>query len=291
MTEATTASPATEPEAEDRVPEAARLLGTLFIARRDVKAVEFDGGWAPDRSKFTLRDFREHLSGARCLGTYLLDEANKVKFVAFDIDLKRKCPYYKMVLPDTPDGDPVLELHPDIGNCEAALHDYTSPAYAWSRVILLSTVQQVTDAVKAVLGLQTLNIITGGGAHVLVPFGDLVPAGDARVMASQVMGAMSHWEQKNENFWNPERIHADPPGGDKEYTHYSREIEVFPKQDIVKNDGGLGNLIRLPFGKHFKTGVRTFALADCDYDVATMKFNKQHPLDALRGIAASLGVE
>lgn len=37
----------------------------------------------------------------------------------------------------------------------------------------------------------------------------------------------------------------------------STDLEVFPKQDTLREDGGFGNLVKLPFGVHAKTGNRS----------------------------------
>ena len=74
------------------------------------------------------------------------------------------------------------------------------------------------------------------GYHFWLFFDKPVPAYQARAFAENEV--MRHWREA-----------AEPMG-------WPMDVEVFPKQDSV-DEGGFGNLVKLPFGFHAVTGVRS----------------------------------
>ena len=114
--------------------------------------------------------------------------------------------------------------------------------------------------------------------HVLVPFGEAIPAADARRIGADVMEALGHIPTRGDNFW----ISAGHPD------HPPVEIEIFPKQD--KNQG-FGNLIRLPLGWHAGARVRTsFVDRSVAESGAPWDISKLDALVALQSAATELGV-
>lgn len=269
-----------------------RMLGDLLIARKDVKAVEFsDGtGWRPDESPFTIGDFRAHIAGKRTLGTYMVGSDSRVKFFALDIDLLKdgkEGPYYLL---DEDDSDPttttrvdgVLQIdEPQIGPIESALHDPDAPAYRWVRVVLRAQIDAFQGIVREQFGLESLAVLTGGGAHVLVPLPEPTHAKRIRSDVIDVMRQTGFTEFRGKNFFVSEG--SDPNTA-------TTTIEIFPKQDDMEGKN-FGNLIRLPLGIHRRTGVRTvFVKPSLDgrpaWDLPTWKAQS-----ALAHVYESLGRE
>jgi len=254
--------------------EAAKLMGALFIGRREAKAIFLNGQWIAKREKFTLSDFRNHLFGDKCLGAYLLNADSMVRCIAFDVDLKPDSDYF--IIHDLPAGDTSGadgELDLDIrhhGDLEAALHDPSNEAHRWACSLVHSTVRFIAKEVGDVLGLASTTIITGGGAHVFVPFGELIPAAEARAMAHSVMDGITIFKRTSESFYS---------------NGTGMDIEVFPKQDMLTDPESLGNLIRLPFGKH-ERGMRTYALHPQLPSLPSWDLPKFNSMDALRLQAA-----
>jgi hypothetical protein len=259
--------------------EAAKLMGLLFVGRREAKAVFKSGQWIAKREKFKISDFRNHLFGPTCLGAYLLDADSMVRCIAFDVDLKPDSDYFIIKdLPDAPVDGAIGELDLAIqhhGDLEAALHDESHPAHRWACSLIHSTVRFIAKEVGDSLGLASTTIITGGGAHVFVPFGQLVPAAEARAMAHSVMDGIPIFKRTSESFYS---------------NGTGLDIEVFPKQDALTDPDSLGNLIRLPFGMH-ERGIRTYALDPQIPSIPSWKLPKCNSMDALRLQAACVNLE
>lgn len=273
--------------------EAAKLFGALFIGRREAKAIFRNGQWIALREPYKLGDFRNHLFGQTCLGSYFLDADSMIKCIAFDVDVLKEnkhpsngrvrgAPYY--LINDTPDNIAYpeltgqLDLEVQRGDLEAALHDPEHPGHRWARSLVLSTVQFIKTTVHDTLGLASTVIVTGGGAHVFVPFGELIPAAEGRAMAHSVMEGIPIFTRRSENFYaNSEE---DP----------SLTIETFPKQDALGDPESLGNLIRLPFGWH-ECGMRTYALDPKVPVLPSWSLPKMNSMDALRLAAACVNLE
>lgn len=279
-----------ETRKEAMLREASKLMGMLFVGRREAKAFHNgkhpDGQWYMKREKFTLDDFRQHLFGNQCMGTYLLDADSMVRCIVFDIDLKADGDYFLIGDPPAPDdsvptdvdlqGTLEIEKGAQRGeDLEAALHDETSPAHRWAASLVRSTIDFIQREVFDQLELTSTAIVTGGGAHVFVPFGQLIPAAAARAMAHSVMEGLTIFDRKSESFY------CNSNG--------SLDIEVYPKQDELKDPESLGNLIRLPFGLH-ERGMRTYALESTLPQLPSWKLKKLNSMDALRCQAACLNL-
>ena len=285
---------------QDLARETANKLTKLLIARRDVKAVEVGKDWFAKKSKMELKDFENHLfTKNNCMGTYLLNKNSKVKFVAFDIDLTGPGPYF--VIRDLPEleameaaGDYAGELDPDIrlGMWDDQLHDPEAEGYRWVRSALSYVVHSLCAKADADLGLPALPVITGGGAHVLVPFGASIPASEARAIGHGLMDGLAGFSRTSDNFYtnapDPTRLseesHRRPIGE-------TMSIEVFPKQDRLPGPDSYGNLIRLPFGWHTTAKMRTYIM---DLDITKVaspwELPKAKSLDALDAALDRLGL-
>lgn len=263
-----------DPAQQEKLTKMVALMGRLLVARKDVKAIEkklgSGTGWLPDREPvprgqdpntgalipMRMGDFENHFFGKRCMGTYLLDNDSMVRFIAFDLDLKETGRYLTIrdftELEQMIDGksdiecDAIMDLDTHRGPLEASLHRPDMAAHRWARLNLQEWAMRISKVVERILGVPTLEVVTGGGMHVLVPFGQLVPAVDARQMAREVMDGCELTPSKGDNFFVPKN---NPDCG--------IEIEVFPKQDT---NTGFGNLIRLPLGWHLTAQRRTYFL-------------------------------
>lgn len=285
--------------------DTANKLAKLFIARRDVKAIQrsaSDGGeWYALRQAFTLDDFQTHLFEKRgCLGTYLLDKQSRVKFVAFDIDLTGVGTYFVVHdLPESPEDYEAFEagyveageidLDYRTGPWEATLHDPENEGYRWVRMHLRSILESLCNRVEDQLDLPAIPVITGGGAHVLVPFGQRVDAGDARAAAHGVMDGWNTFQRSSENFYSNapdlnDRDEKKKPIGE------TITVEVFPKQDKLPNEDSFGNLIRLPFGWHDEAKVRTYIMKRDPNILPPWEMPKENGMAALDAVMDRLGL-
>ena len=266
--------------------EAAKLLGMMFIGRREAKAVFTNGQWLAVREKFTIGDFRRHLIGKQCLGAYMLDADSMVRSIAFDIDLQKNADFFLIADNSTRDpGDPAIGADGELdlqvehnGNLAAALHRPDDPAHRWASNLVGSTAGYIRKEVYDALGLTSTTIVTGKGAHVWVPLGELMPAADARAMAHEVMDGVPIFTRRSESFYTN---HEKNP---------SLEVEVYPKQDTLTDPDSLGNLLRLPFGWH-EAGIRTYALSAELIRTPSWSLPKMSSMDALRLQAAMLNLE
>ncbi len=271
--------------------EGAKLLGDLFIHRRDAKAVytlDAKGDhWSMVNKPYTLKDFVAHFETDASLGSYLLDQDSTVKFFAYDIDLMSAGTYLMIrdieeILALESDGywddgiDHETDLELRVGNLEAALHDSSAEAHRWTRIVLLTVLRELSRRVEGELGLKSLSVITGGGAHLLVPLPEPQPAAEVRAAAIDVIDRSIGFSRKGSGdiFWKY-----------GEFLHHPLEVEVFPKQDSL--DGKkFGNMIRLPFGIHKEANVRTYAIDPTAVTIPTWNWNKISSMTALRALAA-----
>jgi hypothetical protein len=230
------------------------LLAKHFIARRDVKAVQFsDGTWMPHtetrkrdgkRIPWDRPSLADHISGNKTYGHYLLNTDDQCKFFAFDIDLEEN-------------GDPEKEKEPYVGHWvdgDGGVHEFDAreawtnrahPSRLWTKYQLKMVASRLAAVITGDLELPCAVTYSGSkGLHVY-GFTGLISAEDAREGAQIVLDTMGGWQPKRgKHFF--ESIERDPMIG---YPNLS--IEVFPKQTSIK-DKDLGNLMRLPLGKNLK---------------------------------------
>jgi hypothetical protein len=240
--------------------EIANLLAKMFIARPDVKAIQYrNGAWSPhttdgkhDSPKVPWRreDLEAHLAGTQTFGHYLLNPDNKCKLFAFDIDLEKNAGPDKPVpfqgyYPDD-DGE-IHEFDPRV--------DWTNrahPSRKWSKYQLKMMASILMKAIYEELDIPCAAAYSGSkGVHVY-GFVGLSDAAEVREGAKIVLDAIGNFTAiRGDNFykWND----ADPVRG---YPNLS--IEVFPKQDKINGPEHYGNLMRLPLGKNLKSPDPTF---------------------------------
>jgi hypothetical protein len=291
--------------------ETANKLAKLFIARRDVKAIQratHDGEWMCVKKPLDLDDFKKHLFDKdNCLGTYLLDKKSRVKFVAFDIDLTGSGPYFVIRDIDANDDDAMVALEAEyaaagemdldyrVGPWEATLHDPQNEGFRWVRSHLRVLIESLCDRVEAQLGLPAMPVVTGGGAHVLVPFGERIPAADGRAAAHGVMASIAASEPSSLPFWRTsENFYSNAPTAErdeqKRLIGETITIEVFPKQDSLPSPDSFGNLIRLPFGWHGEAGIRTYVMKREPNLLPPWELPKENGVTALDAAIARLGL-
>jgi hypothetical protein len=66
--------------------ETVKLLGDLFVARRDCYCVQLEHGYSKVDEALTDDVLREHIQGKRTVGSYQLTKDNFVKWLSFDLD-------------------------------------------------------------------------------------------------------------------------------------------------------------------------------------------------------------
>ena len=263
MTEAATVQPGTDEEMS-----LVQLFADKFIAKLDVKAIQFpNGAYIPDYKLkypgahapmgFAGRHLLAHLRGERTYGHYLLDANNNCKLFAFDIDLQETGSWWEFpdldTLPDDISDDEFDKLtieHPC--NPRELWQDRSAfGARRWFKYQMHSIAHKFAACINGELGLPTVAAYTGAkGVHVYALTG-LIPAAEAREGALMVLDMLGEFEVlRGQNFFK----HKYP--GMMGFQNFS--IETFPKQAEVHNENGLGNLLRLPLGRNVKSEDPTF---------------------------------
>lgn len=242
--------------------ELVNLIATRFIARPDVKAVQFaSGAYVPDRELknpgqfgplgFQRQHIEQHLTGRATYGHYLLGANDMCKLFSFDIDL-RKTGFYT---PMTPEGTPIALGNPEDKDDESlrkAWLDRAHPARPFIKTQMGMLARKFVTAIQKELPGTLCAVAYSGnkGIHVY-GFTGPMPAGDVRIAANYVMESTGEWElERGQHQWKHKL--EDPDLG---YGNFS--VEVFPKQDSLQ-DKDLGNLMRLPLGRNLKSPDPTF---------------------------------
>lgn len=241
--------------------EIADLIAKKFIARRDVKAVQFkNGNWSPHqefnpatgkhdgpRIPWRRQDLNAHISGEATYGHYLLNTDSTCKLFAFDIDLE-KSGYL-------PFGENWTDFRP-VEDLRAAWLDRSHVGRDWMKYQFKMVAHRLARYISEELGLQTAVAYSGGkGVHVYA-FAEDSEAQDASGMREGagivIDGVGGIIPLRGENFFQFEN--KDPFDGTPNLS-----IEIFPKQGSL--DGkDLGNLMRLPLGRNLKSADPTFFL-------------------------------
>lgn len=245
-------------------------IGKRFLSRRDVKAVQFpDGHYEPNRTKWTMDDFRRHVAGDVSLGHYMVGQDGMTKLFAFDLDLINKPGYY--ISFDENILDPV-EANPREG--------WTTPNHPGIPFWTLQLRCQAEALGMKVMALGAADHVAisysgGKGLHVYCFFNEPQPAADARKLSVEVLKAVNRHDfrpayrpVRGDNFWQSTADKAP-----------NIEIELFPKQDAVQD---LGNLMRLPLGINRKTGQKSYFL-DCRFP-----YTELHMMDPLEALGSEL---
>jgi hypothetical protein len=235
----------------DEIEAQARQLATTFIARKDVKAVQYPGGYTPEHSKWTMDDLRAHVAGRKSFGHYFLSQDNTCKLFAFDIDLDKTGRWLELNM-DAKTEDEMVLTHHDMNPREvwSPLEDIRGregQASVYYTGVLLQIARLLAMEVRSLLGIPTAIAYSGNkGLHVYGYTGE-VQASEARDAALAVLAEKGRFKASRGNVFFK--------SSDVDFECVT--IEAFPKQ--VSLDGkDLGNLMRLPLGKHLKSGNPAF---------------------------------
>lgn len=234
--------------------ELANLLAKHFIARPDVKAIQYaDGSWSPHtdtgkrdgaRIPWKRDHIVAHLKGEATFGHYLLNTNDQCKLFCFDIDLKTSGFY--------PEGWNEGEISgiTHSFNPREAWRDRRHPARAFMKWQFRIVAHRLMSAIED-LGVKTVAAYSGNkGIHVYGLTGPIA-AYDAREAAHIVLENLDMFElERGEHIYRFKN--SDPLEG---FPNLS--LEVYPKQDSLEGKD-LGNLLRLPLGKNLKAKDPTF---------------------------------
>lgn len=214
----------------------AALLGKRFIQRKDVKAVQnADGSWHPERARWQMADLEAHLDGRTTFGHYLLDQDGKTKLFAFDIDLNKTGWWIPL------DGS---DLDPQDCNPREVWLTKGHPGRTFLTMQLRTTAEALAGRVKRLFGLPVAVAYSGSkGLHVYAFTGE-VEAATARDLGVMVLDSFDGGfvPLRGGSFFEP------AGEGTKNLS-----IEIYPKQSSLEGKD-LGNLMRLPLGKHRRSG-------------------------------------
>lgn len=255
----------------DQNKDIARLFAKLFIARSDLKAKQFaDGAYTPVHTQVTMEDLLNHLGGNVSYGHYLLNSKNECKLFAFDIDLAKKgfVPTSGGVVDDN---DQITWT--DFVPCDprAVWRDRSQTlARDYFKYHMRILADQFAFAIQRDFEIQTAVAYSGNkGVHVY-GFTGLLPARDVREGAEIILRSVGGFEpMMGKNFYRS----LDP-------AFHNFSIEVFPKQTELE-PGGLGNLMRLPLGRNFKSPKDPTMFLDVRANVGCKSFTKRNPIEAM----------
>ena len=271
----------------------AGLLAKLFIARKDVKAVQSaSGDYMPVqhcetcgrgycshdtpkiREGWKRADIMAHLDGQKTYGHYVLDTSDQCKFFAFDIDLEPQGIYpFPYEVTENLTEEELHKEHRDFFPREAWL-DRAHPARGWMKFQLHFVAHTLAEKIHRELEIPVAVTYTGAkGLHVYGLTG-LMSAKDVREGAQIVIDSLADTSlgalnpTRGTNFFKFDN--QDPVTGQPNV-----QIEVFPKQDSL--DGkDLGNLVRLPLGRNMKNPKDPTFFVDMTSSLSEIK-----PLDPI----------
>jgi len=230
--------------------ELENLIAKRFISRKDVKAVQTpDGNYRPVNSPWGRSDLADHLAGTTTFGHYMLGKDDTCKLIAFDIDIEQRSVKNPVGwLPTGPDFEDFAECNPrEVWADRSAVHQR-----AWLKLELRNAAHILVQSVEALLGVPVAAAYSGGkGVHVYA-FTGPVSGQDARDGAEIVLDSLGDFKLfRGNNFFR----HRDPQPG---VLYSNLSIEIYPKQGAVNDEGGYGNLMRLPLGRNKKSKDPTF---------------------------------
>lgn len=264
----------------------AKLFASKFIARPGVKARQLSNGeWRPDDSPFGMKDLLDHIEGRASLGHYMVNENNKVKLFAFDIDLQ-KANREKNILWPIPSkydeeagdwtefgrGDPRY-LWDNISTMPKWLHDF----FVYQ---MMGCAKLLSRTIKDVLDIPTAVTYSGHKGMHVYGFTGLISAEEAREAASIVMEATESFEPwRGSNFFVGKN-----PGYDENVLGWPQlSVEIFPKQGSL-SPGGYGNLMRLPLGRNMLRNANNpheAKFIDLRYMHGSWGMPERNPVEAL----------
>lgn len=221
----------------------AKALGRRFIQRTDVKAIQYDRGWAPHtpnrqdptRIPWRMEDLLAHIEGRQTFGHYMVGTDDQCKLFAFDLDLTKEASLKG-------DGELEVEVNPR----EVWFREKPEDLYRQLRLELRCLAEGLAIHTHRLLDIPVAVASSGGkGLHVY-GFTGAQPAEVCRTAAREILDDFGVFEAiRGENFFR----HTH------DYTAIT--IEVFPKQSSIEGKD-LGNLMGLPLGVHRRTGKEKF---------------------------------
>lgn len=279
--------------------ELANLLSKNFIARTDVKAIQHTGGaYTPhtrkvgeelERLPWTRPDLIAHIEGEKTFGHYFLNQDSKCKLFMFDIDINKSGVLPDAVMPGTsaPGSDPWASdediqawersAFTECTDLRAAWRDRANPGRPWLKQQLRRMAHRLVNVISTDLQLPCAVAYSGSkGLHVYA-FTGLISGYEAYEAAGIVLDTVGDFEttqgkyffkHKNTDVWD-----GFPSIG----------IEVFPKQDTLKEEKSLGNLVRLPLGRNLKNPKDPTFFVDMTSAMADLK-----PLDPVWALTDGL---
>lgn len=266
----------------------AKLIASRLIERRDVKAQQHDRGYSPVREHITrerhddhsncpsvpwaLRDIISHVEGAATFGHYVVSRENTCRIFAFDIDLMATGEWL-----DT-DSQGWIRCEPR----KVWLDPADTRAKGDLRSQLFCMAAGLASAINTVLGMKCAVAYSGSkGMHVYGFLDPGTPAADARDAAVAVLQYFddAFTQSRGANFWR----HAEE--------FRALEIEVYPKQDSIRDGDGFGNLLRLPLGVNRKTGQRGFFVKLHHNEPLNDPFIEDDPIVALESGSYRIGAK
>lgn len=217
----------------------AKELGKRFLQRRETKARQFnDGHYEPVKEPWKLSDLEDHLAGRATWGHYLVDDENNCRVAAFDIDLRADGQWRPDFDSEYVDIKPREIWADQVGKSIEMVIDLRLQLRCMAEGLALRARRSMLDVAVAYSGNK--------GMHVYIFFPAPTPAIAARVILEDILDSFGCFERyRGEHLWR----HIDG--------YRALEIEVFPKQDTVR-EGGLGNLMRLPLGVHRKSNLPSY---------------------------------
>lgn len=266
--------------------ELVKLLAKKFIARPDLRAMQFeDGHYEPMRpspnghSKFSeqhsfdMSSLLDHVRGVASYGHYMVNQQDLVKLFVLDIDIEKTGR-----LPFAVDEHGVLSDFRLANPREFWTTRQPGPARTMMKFQLRSLANEAARIIRQELDIQVAVAYSGHkGVHVYGFMPKPMKAADAREGARIAIEAIGRWKpHRGEHIfkYTPDPRHNDDP----EYTYEQYTMEVYPKQDSLANKD-LGNLVRLPTGKNLKS-PRDGAFF-LDLRQALTEFVPRDPVEAL----------
>lgn len=211
------------------------LYRRLLVHRADVFARQnADGSYTPVRRPVTDADLRAHLTGHESFGVYVIRPHDKehygngvVSGIGGVIGDVVDTVHYVVFDLDTYDADALTFL------CGQVERLVAPAAFQWWG----------PTAGGYEKGCLILEDSGGKGYHLWLFLSEPIPARQARAWTDRIRD--TYVAAKRSHDLGGAVPKAWPP------------LEIFPKQDTVPA-GGFGNLVKLPFGRHAKSGATSF---------------------------------
>lgn len=273
------------------------LIARRFIARPDVKAQQHPSGDAyfpvvdrmtKERLPWAREDLEDHLACKKTFGHYMVNQDNQCKLLAFDIDLRKNeyNPQRELIWTGSaPVPEHYGERNTFTGEIirfdpRVAWLDRAHPARGWMKFQFRLIAHYLCAIIEKELAIPCAAAYSGSkGIHVY-GFTGLEAAADVREGAMIVLDALGEKQYvggveplRGKNFFK--FSNDDPIDGFPNLT-----IEVYPKQDKL-DDKDVGNLMRLPLGRNFKSEDPTFFID------MTSSLNELVPVDPIHALTAS----